>query len=159
MKAVGYILLLLLLVFAQVYILPFFEIDELVPDIIFVGIVFVAIREGGVGAMLLGSGAGLLRDAFSPGLLGSTMLSLVVAAFCTGIFARHRFRMSPYWNAFLIFGITFVYSALYYFLQLFDTHFGILQLLLRFAFPAALYTFLVIGIAYFLLPRRLWGKA
>ena len=153
MKVFSYIFLFTALLFAQIYVLPYFAIGYFVPDVLFIGVIVVGIREGGVWAMLAGAGSGFLRDAFTTGFLGSSMLSLVIAGFLAGIFARHRLRFGIQGNILFLFAVAFVYNLVYYTLQLFDAALNFSTILLQFIIPAAIYTLIIVGIAHFLIPR------
>lgn len=159
MKIFSYTLLFAALVFSQIFILPYFAIGYFVPDVIFIGVIVLGIREGGVPAMAAGTVAGFFRDAFTTGFLGSSMLSLVIAAFLAGIFAKHRLRLGIQGTLVFLFLIAFLYNLVYYSLQLFDAALTFSAILLQFTIPAAIYTLIIVGIAHFLIPRGLWGKS
>lgn len=158
MKVFSNILLFTALVFLQIFILPYFAIGYFVPDIIFIGVIVLGIREGGIAAMLVGAGAGFFHDAFTTGFLGSSMLSLVIAGFLAGIFARHRLRLGRRGNILFLFIVSFLYNFVYYSLQLFDAALNFSTILLQFIIPAAIYSLIIVGIAHFLIPHGLWGK-
>jgi rod shape-determining protein MreD len=159
MKIFNYTLLFVVLVFSQVFILPYFAIGHFVPDVIFIGVIVLGLREGGVPAMIAGTLAGFFRDAFTTGFLGSSMLGLVIAGFLAGIFSRLRLRLRIKGNLTFLFIIAFMYNFVFYFLQLFDTRLTLTSLLLQFIIPAVFYTLIIVGIAHFLIPQGLWGRS
>ena len=159
MKIFSYTLLFVVLILSQIFILPYFAIGYFVPDILFIGVIVLGIREGGVPAMLAGTVAGFFRDAFTTGFLGSSMLSLVIVGFLAGIFSKHRLRLGSRGSFVFLFTICFLYNMIYYSLQLIDTALTFSAILLQFIIPAAIYTLIIVGIAHFLIPRGLWGQA
>lgn len=159
MKIFSYTLLFTALVIAQIFIIPYFAIGYFVPDVLFIGVIVLGLREGGIPAMIAATPVGFFRDAFTTGFLGSSMLSLVIAGFLSGIFSRHRLRFGMQGNLIFLFTIAFIYNFIYYFLQLYNARLTFAALLFQFIIPAAFYTLIIVGIAHFLIPKGLWGKS
>lgn len=158
MKIASYALIFLALLLAQITVLPYFAIGSFIPDVLLIGIIILALREGGVAAMITACATGLARDAFTTSFLGSSMLGLVIAAFLTGIYAKNHQRMGIQANLISLFVIVFAYNTVFYLLHLLDTRFTVGTIMINFVLPAAFYTIAIAGIAHYLLPRGLWGK-
>lgn len=157
MKALQYGFVIAVLILLQVTILPFMAIGEITPDLLLIGIIVLAMREGSMAGMIAAVLAGLCRDAFSTGFLGSSMLALVIAAFLAGSFAKvaARFRMQT--QLISLFGIVYSYFITYYLLYLFDSDLGFVLLLFWYALPAAVYSFALMAIVHYVIRGGVWG--
>ena len=142
----------------QITVLPYFAILEIIPDIVLVGVIMIAFREGGVFAMIAAGAIGLMRDMLTTNFLGASMLCLILAAFLAGTFAKVRFRFSVQAQILSVFAIIFVYYGIYYFLYFLNRDISFVAMLFRFALPSALYSLLLAGMAHFILPGGLWGN-
>jgi rod shape-determining protein MreD len=87
-RAIGYILVSLLLLLLSTTLVKFLAISEIVPDILLVWIVYVAIREGQIAGMTAGFLLGLVVDLLSgpDGMTGVSALAKTVAGFLAGYF-------------------------------------------------------------------------
>ena len=74
------------LLLLQLTLMPIFEIEGIVPDLIIILVVFVALRRGQVQGTIYGFLFGLLLDIFTGGLIGSAMFSKTLAGFTAGYF-------------------------------------------------------------------------
>ncbi|HHL72208.1 MAG TPA: rod shape-determining protein MreD [Bacteroidetes bacterium] len=157
MKILNYLLIFFALLILQIRIIPFLSIGKLLPDVLLIGIVVLGVREGGVAAMITALFVGLMKDAFTTSWIGASMLGLVAAGFLAGLYRHARYRMGVQGKLLFLFMIMFVYNLIYYFLYLIDTRLSVVDLVVQFAIPAAIYTFILAGIAHFLAPRGLLG--
>ena len=156
MKPGTYVIVLAGLLVLQILVIPLFSILDIVPDVVLIGIMYLAMTEGAVPALLAAVFAGLIRDAFSTHFLGANMLALVVSAFLTGVAFKQQEKLNFQAQTVYMFAILFLHHLLYYGIYLLDQQLGFFQLLFRFALPGALYTLAVAAIAHFLLPKGFW---
>ena len=142
MKIISYALMFLLLVLLQIEFLPFLLGAYLVPDLIFIGVITLGIREGGVAAMLTGCFLGFVLDSFSS-FTGGAMIALVIAGFLAGVFSKNINRFGVQGNIIFLLVIVFIYHFTYYFLTLVDRGFEFFVLMINYVLPAAFYTCLL----------------
>lgn len=81
-----YIGLILLLLLVQIAAIPLIGIGDVVPNIVLIGIVFIALRYGQLPAILFAFGSGLLFDLFVNDVIGLSSLSQTIAAFAAGLY-------------------------------------------------------------------------
>jgi len=79
-------LIFLPLLILQLTVIPFFAIDNVVPDLTIILLVILAIRRGQIQGTIYGFLFGLLLDIFTGGLIGSAMFSKTLAGFIAGYF-------------------------------------------------------------------------
>jgi rod shape-determining protein MreD len=74
------------LLILQLTVIPFFAIENVVPDLTIILLVIIAIRRGQIQGTIYGFLFGLLLDVFTGGLIGSAMFSKTLAGFIAGYF-------------------------------------------------------------------------
>lgn len=129
-----------ILVAVQTALVPAVRILDARPDLPFVLVLLVALREGAAGGALAGFVAGLFVDLNSPHTLGVSSLVNAVLAFAVGSFADRLVRESFATR----FGVALVATLLRDALVVLGTEPAELgRALLRSAAPGALYTALL----------------
>ncbi len=156
MKFIQYTALFAALLVLQIVVLPFFAIFNIVPDAVLIGLIYLAMREGGVAAMFTALTVGFLRDAFTSHFLGAYMLSYVVAAFLAGALFKFREKLSSQIQMAYLFAVLFSFQLVYFSLYMLDQKLNLAQLIFRFSLPGAVYTLVLVAITHFLLPRGFW---
>jgi rod shape-determining protein MreD len=76
----------------QLTVIPFIAIQEVVPNLILIAVVYFSISNGQIFGTITGASYGLLFDLISGNLVGSHMLSKTVAGFIAGYFSGETRR-------------------------------------------------------------------
>ena len=79
-------------VLIQLTVIPFVAIQEVVPNLILIAVVYFSISNGQIFGTITGASYGLLFDLISGNLVGSHMLSKTVAGFIAGYFSGETRR-------------------------------------------------------------------
>jgi rod shape-determining protein MreD len=79
-------------VLIQLTVIPFVAIQEVVPNLILIAVVYFSISNGQIFGTITGASYGLLFDLISGNLVGSHMLSKTVAGFVAGYFSGETRR-------------------------------------------------------------------
>ena len=74
-------------VLIQLTIIPFISIQEIIPDLLLIAVVYFSILYGQIFGTITGASYGLMYDLISGNLVGSNMLSKTVAGFIAGYFS------------------------------------------------------------------------
>ncbi len=156
MKIAQYTGLFAVLLIVQIVVLPFFSVFDIAPDAVLIGLIYLAIHQGGVAAMLAALAVGFIRDAFTSHFIGAYMLSYVVASFLSGVLFKFRERLSFQIQSMYLFIVLFSFQLIYYSLFMLDQKLNLAQLIFRLSLPGAIYTLVLVAITHFLLPRGFW---
>lgn len=78
------------LLFIQTTIIPFIAIDNVIPDLILILLVFYSISQGQIYGSVLGFIYGFLFDIITGSLLGSAMIAKTLAGFTAGYFSSEN---------------------------------------------------------------------
>ena len=76
----------------QLTVIPFIAIQEVVPNLILIAVVYFSISNGQIFGTITGASYGLLFDLISGNLVGSHMLSKTIAGFIAGYFSGETRR-------------------------------------------------------------------
>lgn len=79
-------------VLIQLTVIPFVAIQEVVPNLILIAVVYFSISNGQIFGTITGASYGLLFDLISGNLVGSHMLSKTIAGFVAGYFSGETRR-------------------------------------------------------------------
>ena len=79
-------------VLIQLTVIPFVAIQEVIPNLILIAVVYFSISNGQIFGTITGASYGLLFDLISGNLVGSHMLSETVAGFVAGYFSGETRR-------------------------------------------------------------------
>jgi rod shape-determining protein MreD len=140
------IFILVPVVTIQLTVIPFISIQEIVPNLLLISIVYFSIANGQIFGTITGALYGLLYDLISGNLLGSNMLSLTVAGFIAGYFSGET-RREKYLFTYS-FTIAVLISALanaiiFSFFSVIDFNTNFLQALFNHALLPSIYTSIV----------------
>ncbi len=86
------ILILLILTLLQLVVVPLISIDNVVPNIVLVYVLFYSLKNGQNAGTIFAFFMGFIYDLSSSGLIGSGMFSFTVAAFIAGYFFKEDFN-------------------------------------------------------------------
>jgi len=79
-------------VLIQLTVIPFVSIQDVVPDLLLITVVYFSILNGQIFGTITGASYGLIYDLISGNLIGGNMLSKTVAAFIAGYFSAETKR-------------------------------------------------------------------
>ncbi len=79
-------------------------------DLPLISVIYYALARGATGALLAGTGAGLLQDALGGTLLGANALSKALVGYLVGLLAQ-RFALAPFMARVLVLAAATVLSA------------------------------------------------
>ena len=142
-KYLWYALLLFGLVLLQVTIVPLISILRVLPSLPLIGLTFIALREGGLQAMLYAFPAGLLIDLYSGAVVGLSSLSFVTAVFVIGFFhdpERSQLVIRSARAVVLVLVAALISSFVYAFAYLLRLDTGIWNIIALHVFGSTLYT-------------------
>ena len=130
----------------QLVIVPLISIDNVVPNLVLILLVYFTLRNGQIFGMLLGFGIGFIYDLISGGLLGAFMFSFTVSAFVTGFFySENKFdiNLASYFFLFILFISSFICSFIFGAISNSSTNISYLYLLIEEGLLPAVYTTLI----------------
>jgi rod shape-determining protein MreD len=149
--------LLLLLLLIQIAVIPFISVGSVQPDLVLIGIVFIAVRYGQFPALFYGFGIGLLYDLFVGDVVGLSSLSKTIAAFSAGYFYSDEKAESTITSSRFI-GITaltaFIHNAIYIFAYFRDITTDIVKVLLLHGAGSMLYTVILSALPVLFLANK-----
>jgi rod shape-determining protein MreD len=158
-RTIAYILLSIVLLVFSTTLLKFLAIDDIVPDVLLIWIVYLAIKEGQFAGMVAGFLIGLTFDLLSgpDGMLGLSALTKTLAGFLAGYFfdENKTFQTLGGYQFLLAVGlITLVHHAIYFLIFLQGTDIGWGRTLLFYSIPDTFYTTAVSLLPMFAIARK-----
>ncbi|NOY05730.1 MAG: rod shape-determining protein MreD [Chlorobi bacterium] len=153
---VKYIAVLVLLVMAQQFVVPFITIKEAGPQFPVLLVAFIALGYGQIQSTVYGFVAGLLGDVLAMETIGIGALALTLAGFAAGYFFDQERTDEPLGSSRYV--VTVIVTAMMYYLLYIFTYFrslneNVAELILRIGLGGAVYT-AVIGIVVALIASR-----
>lgn len=144
-RVVVYILASVVLLALQTTVARFLSVAGIVPDFLVVWIVYVAIRRGQLAATLTGFLLGICVDLISgpDGMLGLEALAKTLAGFTAGYFFNENKTIQSLGGYVILLAIgaaSLVHNVVYFLIFLQGTDIGWWSSLLRYGFPATVYT-------------------
>ncbi len=133
-------------VLIQLTVIPFISVQEVVPNLLLISVVYFSIANGQIFGTIAGASFGLLYDLISGNLLGSNMLSLTVAGFVAGYFSSETRRekyLYTYSFTIVVLMSALVNAIIFSFFSVIDFNTNFLQALLNHALLPAIYTSVV----------------
>jgi len=155
MTIAAYGVVLLLLVVLQTTAMNLLAIHDVQPDGLLLAVVYLALREGSMPAILVGFSVGLLEDSLNTGFIGLTALSKSIAGYVAGLYYGRRPTLTLPWTALVVFSTAFAHDLVHSVVLSIGKHVSVVYLILASAFPSAAYTTVVAVIVYHLLPKRM----
>ena len=90
-KVISSIFILLVLTLLQLVVVPLISINNVVPNVVLVYIIFYSLKHGQNAGTIFAFFMGLIYDLSSSALIGSGMFSFTIAAFIAGYFYKEDF--------------------------------------------------------------------
>jgi len=155
-----YIAVLVLLVMAQRFVVPFITIREAGPQLPILLVAFIALGRGQVQSTVYGFTAGLLGDFLAVETMGIGALALTLAGFMAGYFfdperAEEALRSGRYVATVTVTAV--MYYLLYIFTFFRSLNENVAELLLRIGLGGAVYT-AVISIVVVLIAAKIGSR-
>jgi len=133
-------------VLIQLTVIPFISIQEIVPNLLLIAVVYFSISNGQIFGTVTGASYGLLFDLISGNLLGSNMLSKTIAGFIAGYFSGETRRdkyLYTYSFTLVVFISALVDAMIFSFFSVIDFNTNFLQALFNHALLPSIYTTIV----------------
>jgi rod shape-determining protein MreD len=133
-------------VLIQLTVIPLLSIQEVVPDLLLIAVVYLSISYGQVFGTVTGASYGLLLDLISGNLIGSNMLSKTVAGFIAGYFSSETRRdkyLYTYFFSIVVLLTGLVDAIIFSFFSVIEFNTNILLVLFNHALLPSIYSSLV----------------
>ena len=140
----------------QLTVIPFISIQEVVPDLLLITVVYFSILYGQIFGTITGASYGLMLDLISGNLIGSSMLAKTVAGFIAGYFSSETRRdkyLYTYSFSMVVFITGLIDAVIFSFFSVIDFNTNVLQALFSHALLPSIYTS-VISILVVVVPYK-----
>jgi rod shape-determining protein MreD len=130
----------------QLTVIPFVSIEEVIPDLLLIAIVYFSIAYGQTFGTITGASYGLVYDLISGSLIGSNMLSKTVAGFVAGYFSGETKKeqyLYTYSFTIVVFTSALIDTMIFSFFSVIDFNTNFLMALFNHALMPSIYTSLV----------------
>jgi len=145
------------LILIQVLIVPYIELNGIVPDLILILLIFYTLKYGQLYGILLGFILGALTDFSTGSILGSSMFTKTLSAFIAGYFYNEN-MVGTITRSPLFLGIVFLASLVnaiaFSLIANFDISLNIFSLLFDQGILPAIYTTIIASIIMIFTPKR-----
>ncbi|MFA6596310.1 MAG: rod shape-determining protein MreD [Ignavibacteriaceae bacterium] len=145
------------LILIQVLIVPYIELNGIVPDLILILLVFYTLKYGQLYGMILGFVLGALTDFSTGSILGSSMFTKTLSAFVAGYFYNENLvgtiTKSPLFLA-IVFLASMVNAIAFSLIVNFDISLNIFSLIFDQGILPSVYTTIIASIIMIFTPRR-----
>lgn len=140
----------------QLTVVPLISIEEIVPDLLLIAVVYFSILYGQSFGTITGASYGLLYDLISGNLIGSNMLSKTIAGFVAGYFSSETRRenyLYTYSFTIVVFITGLIDTIIFSFFSVIDFNTNMLVALFNYALLPSIYTSLI-SILVVIVPYR-----
>ena len=137
--------ILLLLIIVQKTLISFIDVTEyrITPDLVLVGLVYIGINKGKITGSISGFLSGLVLDLFSFAFIGLMALAKSVAGFVSGYFCTEN-KIERYLSSYnfmlIVFFCSLINNAIYYIIYFQGSNLEVVDIVLRYVIPTAIYT-------------------
>ena len=114
--------LFIILFILQTTLVPVLSIFGAKPDLLLLGLFFLAIRKDAIPAVFTGFILGLAQDFYSPEILGQNALAKSVAGYFAGFFNEKVMRLDPIIQLALLLLMFLLHDAIYFAVQAVQAH-------------------------------------
>ncbi len=150
------LLIFIPVVIIQLTIIPFVAIQEVVPNLLLIAVVYFSIGNGQIFGTINATAFGLLYDLISGNLVGSNMLSLTVAGFVAGYFSGETKRekyLYTYSFSLVVVICALINAVIFSFFSVIDFNTNFIQALFNHALLPSIYT-AIVSILVVIVPYR-----
>ena len=151
------ILLFFPLLLVQTTVIPLIAIENVIPDLIIIILVYYAISQGQIYGTVLGFIYGFLFDIITGSLLGSTMIAKTIAGFTSGYFSSENKRdqyLISYNFSLIVLMASLIESTISAFFSSVSFNTNIFILFIQYALFPALYTTTIALMGMIFYPKR-----
>lgn len=134
------------IVLTQLTLIPFISIEQVVPDLLLISVVYFSILYGQIFGTITGASYGLIFDLISGNLIGSSMLSKTIAGFVAGYFSSETRRdkyLYTYSFSLVVLITGLIDAVIFSFFSVIDFNTNILQALFNHALLPSIYTSII----------------
>lgn len=153
---IPFLLLIPILIF-QAVVIQFISINEVVPDLILILLVYFTINNTQMYGTVVGFLFGAISDLTFGTILGSTMLAKTISGFVAGYFSSESKResyLTPINFGLIIFLVGLIDNSVFSFFSSFDLSENFIYSLLTFTVLKSLYTTLFAVLIILIIPKR-----
>ena len=154
---IKYIFISILLVIIQTTVIRLLSLEGITPDILAIWIVYLALKQGQVKAMVWGFCIGLLLDFVTGNFIGLSALTKTLCGFFAGYFFNENkthFTLSSYRFLIVVFFASLFQNVIYFIIFTRGTEIGLLNAIFGFGIATTLYTATLALLPMFIFARR-----
>lgn len=156
-KYIRLIVLTIVFIAIQTTVVSFTSVFNIVPDILVIWIVYIAVTQGQIPAMLFGFGIGLTIDLVSGQFLGLSALCKTLAGFIAGYFYHENkieITLSNYRFLGIVAIISFIHNVIYFVIFTQGSDVGLFTAIFQFGVFSTVYTTTISSIPMFVAMRK-----
>jgi len=150
-------LVALALLLLQTTFIPFLSIDEYMPDVLLIWVVYIALRRGQIEAAVAGFAIGFLQDLVTTQFFGLAALAKTVSGFAAGYFFNENkteITLSSYRFVLVILFASMIHNILYFMVFFQGAEAPLIVTTLRYSIFSGFYTGLLGFLLMFLFARK-----
>jgi rod shape-determining protein MreD len=156
-RLIWYAIAALFLLLAQLN-LGFIAVENVVPDLLVIFVVYVSLVEGQFAGIIAGFVIGLSYDWISSDIVGTNALSKLIAGFVAGMFFDESLPVQGAIGGFRFLGITagatFVHNIIYYFFYVQPADLSFWNFFIRGGLAGVLYTTVIASLVMLVAARK-----
>lgn len=141
----------------QTTIIPLLAIENVIPDLVIIILVYYAISQNQIYGTVLGFIYGFLFDIITGSLLGSTMIAKTIAGFTAGYFSSENKQdqyLIPYNFALIVLLTSLIESTITAFFSSVSFNTNIFMLFIQYSIFPSLYTSTIALVGMIFYPKR-----
>lgn len=147
----------LLLIAVQTTAIHLLNLEGVIPDLLSIWVVYIALTEGQMEAMLWGFAVGLMLDLTAQDFIGLSTLTKMLCGFLAGYFYNEnktQIVLGSYRFILIVFIVTFVQNVVYFVVFTQGSEINLLHAVVQYGLTTTLYTAIVTTFPVFLFSRR-----
>lgn len=151
------ILITIVLITLQTTVISFTSVLNIIPDVMLIWIVYIAVTQGQIPAMVFGFGIGLTIDLASGQFLGLSALCKTLAGFIAGYFYQENkieITLSNYRFMVIVGVVSFLHNIIYFVIFTSGSDVSLVTAIFQFGIFSSLYTTAVSSIPMFVYMRK-----
>lgn len=154
LRIIGWLAVIILAALLESTVLQKISIEDVLPDLTLLLVVYFALQAGEERAMFTGVLGGLMKDVAGNARLGHNVLALVIVGYLAGRLSKRLVTDHPAVKAGLVFVASLTYGVIYVCVQYVqEPSIGVTYQILTNRIPTAFYTALVTPLVFLLLDR------
>jgi len=158
MSYLRYIMLYSLVFLIENSVITVISIDETVPDLSLIFLIFFSLKESQIKSTLAGFLIGLVKDIVSFNLVGLSSLAKTVSGFTTFYFQSLKDRHMSSRITLIVFVISWIHNVINQIILSIGSEFRIVKILVHDTVPGAIYTTVFAVIINMMFYRMIWSR-